>query len=173
MEHDFNKLKAASKDERVVAKAMDFLRSYWPGGKVEEAGDEYDRAGVDFIAYHPMFDMRYYIDLKYRRDSKESYIVEWWSKLPSKTIEGTVGWSLGQPGKLTTHLLWSFRGSTMVLMDYHKYVAIVRKNARDWRRSFQVHVQTTVTQTHSWQSEFSFVTPLAVQDAIIQRVHRP
>jgi hypothetical protein len=168
--NDWDENKASSRDPKVISACLTALKSYWPSGKVEEAPDELDRSGADFIAWHPMFEsLRYYIDLKYQSRPQEKYPVEWWSKLPQRNRPGIIGWSLGQEQKLTTHLLWFFDGGPVVLMDYAKMVSVVRQNAREWRQKHKVYVQTTKTKTHTWDSEVSFVPPEEFAYAIVHR----
>lgn len=170
---DWDEVKQASVSEEVTNKAISFLRKVWPGGTVEQGTRQEDRQGADFIGSHPLFDRKYYIDMKYRRPSKfkSSFAIEWWSKLPSAKSPGQLGWSMPQSNKLTTHILYVFEDEGMYLLDFEILKQLVVANVANWRSKYGSHVnQTTTKSGNAWASEVSFVPIGEIEDAIIDRL---
>lgn len=170
---DWDEVKQASVSAEVVDKALGFLRKAWPGGLIEVGSKQEDRQGADFVGSHPLFDRKYYVDMKYRRPSafKSSFAIEWWSKLPTLTQPGQLGWSMPQPDKLTTHILYVFEAEGMYLLDFEIMKGLVVENVGKWRSLYGSHVnQTTTKSGNSWASEVSFVPIQEIESAIIHRI---
>lgn len=174
---DWYEVKAVSVAPELSKKVIGYLSRVWPGGVIEPSSHEYDLLGADFIAGHPLFDRKYYIDLKYRRYNpkyaSDSFAVEWWSKLPRPGQQGQLGWSMGQSGKLTTHILYIFEGNgvdSAYLLDFSEMKKLVAANVFTWRSKYGSHVNQTSTKSGAtWFSEVSFIPPEEFAHAIINR----
>jgi hypothetical protein len=165
-EYRFDEELARSDSQAIAATVTRILIENIPGAiRVERAGHEQDRSGVDFWVVRQSGG-RVGVDVKARQQDfryvgprKDDLALETWSNVERRVP----GWSL-DASKATDYVLWIWPTQRWCLIPFPLLCAVTTECLDHWTRFHQVHRQRTPDL--GFHSECVIVPRLAVLRAI-------